>query len=179
MLCIEIVSFAAGDDLCLAGLSRQVQRTFHLPTRVSEAQVDLGFALDTGREQYSSTRILSHLLRTRPPDVLKIVGITDLDLYIPILTFVFGEAQLDGPAAVVSAYRLRPTFHGLPSDPAKTRDRLVKEVNHELAHTFGLIHCPNQSCVMASSTYAENIDFKDRTFCTRCRKLLNASLSSV
>jgi len=102
-----------------------------------------------------------------------------LDLFIPILTFVFGEAQLDGPAAVVSASRLCPTFYGLPPDHELLYQRLAKEAIHELAHTFGLVHCQNQTCVLSSSSYAENIDLKEGRFCMRCRAQLNPRIASL
>ena len=44
-------------------------------------------------------------------------GSPSLDLYIPILTFVFGEAQIGGASAIVSYHRLRQEFYGLPARP--------------------------------------------------------------
>ena len=32
----------------------------------------------------------------------ELLGVTAVDLYIPILTFVFGEAQIGGPCGLVS-----------------------------------------------------------------------------
>ena len=95
-----------------------------------------------------------------------------VDLYVPVLTYVFGEAQLDGKAAVVSTHRLRDELYGLPQNPQKLRERLEKEAVHELGHTFGLIHCPKPNCVMYTSTYAEEIDFKPMNFCETCFSLL-------
>jgi len=56
-----------------------------------------------------------------------------VDLYIPILTFVFGEAQLTDTGALVSTHRLRPEFYGMPQDPRLVQERLLKEAIHELA----------------------------------------------
>jgi archaemetzincin len=85
---------------------------------------------------------------------------------------VFGEAQLDGPAAVVSFHRLANEVYGLPPDPARFFARLCKETVHELGHTFNLIHCHDDRCVMASSTYVEGIDLKSERFCTTCQRSL-------
>ena len=74
-----------------------------------------------------------------------------MDLYIPVLTFVFGEAQLSDGGAVVSAHRLRQEFYGMPTDPELLHERLLKESLHELGHTYGLRHCPDYTCVMSSS----------------------------
>jgi len=93
-----------------------------------------------------------------------------VDLFVPVLTYVFGEAQLDGKAAVVSTFRLREEFFGLDADPKLERTRLLKEAIHELGHTFGLIHCRNYDCVMHSSTSVEEVDLKPTDFCEDCRK---------
>jgi len=94
--------------------------------------------------------------------------VTGVDLFIPVLTFVFGEAQLGGRAAVVSTFRLRSEAYGLPPDPELLLARLTREVLHELGHTYGLVHCTDSACVMASTTYVEQIDLKGPSFCTGC-----------
>ena len=109
------------------------------------------------------------LLKHRPGGRGRIVGLTELDLYIPVLTFVFGQAQLGGPGAVVSTMRLHPEFYGLPPDEGLLADRAVKEVVHELGHGFGLVHCPDYACVMASSAYVEGVDLKQEIYCRDCR----------
>ncbi len=97
------------------------------------------------------------------------LGIAAVDLYIPILTFVFGEAQMSGPGAVLSSHRLRQDFYGLPSDPELFRSRLTKEAVHELGHTLNLPHCDDYHCAMASSHAVEWIDLKDSALCEPCR----------
>jgi archaemetzincin len=87
-----------------------------------------------------------------------------------VLTFVFGEAQLEGSCAVVSTARLREEFYGLPARDDLLRERLLKEATHEIGHTFGLRHCPDWSCVMASSHAVEVMDVKGAEFCKSCRK---------
>lgn len=134
--------------------------------------VDRYFASE--RSQYNATLILAGLLRHLPDESSKIVGVTDVDLYIPVLTFVFGQAQLDGPGAVVSAFRLRNEYYGLPPDEGLLFERAVKEVVHELGHTFGLVHCDDYRCVMHASTYVEDVDVKAASFCAGCEGLLGA-----
>jgi archaemetzincin len=102
----------------------------------------------------------------------KVLGVTSLDLFVPVLTFVFGEAQLNGTAALVSTFRLNETFYGFPPNEALLEERLIKEAVHELGHTFGLIHCRDFACVMHSSTSVEEIDVKGKEFCGSCRKIL-------
>ena len=76
----------------------------------------------------------------------RVLGVTDVDLAIPMLSFLFGQAQFDGPVAVVSLCRLHQEFYGLPRRRRLLRERTVKEVLHELGHTFGLVHCAEPTC---------------------------------
>jgi len=92
-----------------------------------------------------------------------------VDLYIPILTFVFGEAQIGGPCGLVSAHRLRQEFYGLPRDGEMLRQRLLKEAVHEIGHTLALTHCDDYQCAMAPSHAVEWIDLKETTLCETCR----------
>jgi archaemetzincin len=73
----------------------------------------------------------------------------------------------------VSTARLGEEFYGLPAREELLRERLLKEAGHELGHTFGLRHCPDWNCVMASSHAVERLDVKSAEFCTRCRKPLS------
>ena len=48
------------------------------------------------------------------------------------------------------------------------RERTVKEVLHELGHTFGLVHCSEPSCAMSLATHIELVDAKTEQYCARC-----------
>ncbi len=135
---------------------------------------DISSYYSPDRGQYNATLVLAHLLRHLPEPDGKIVGVTHVDLYVPVLTFVFGQAQLRGPGAVISTYRLRTEYYGLPPDATLLYDRTVKEVVHELGHTLGLVHCPDYSCVMNASTYVEQVDLKEAGFCRECQGELRA-----
>jgi archaemetzincin len=114
----------------------------------------------------------------RPKD-WRFLAVTGVDLYIPILKYVFGEAQIGGPCAVVSAFRLRQEFYGLEPDDVLLQQRLLKESIHELGHTFHLRHCQDYRCAMASSHAVEWIDLRESTLCESCRSQaeLGAALS--
>ena len=156
----------------LSSLAASLQDTFRLPTRIQELELDLEKSFDFARGQYNSTYLLSHLLGELPKNCSRILGITSVDLFIPILTYVFGEAQLDGRAAVVSTYRLQNEAYGIEGKEDLLLFRLEKEAIHELGHTYGLFHCANPRCVMRSSTYVEQIDLKTKEFCAECQELL-------
>jgi len=135
-------------------------------------------AYDAARQQYKSVELMKALARSKPSDAARIIGITEGDLAIPTLTFVFGQAQLDGPVAVVSLARLHQEFYGLPADESMLRERLTKEVLHELGHTFGLTHCEHPSCVMSLATHIGLVDTKDQRYCTQCGEQVVHKLSS-
>ncbi len=160
-------------------LAEAISKHFHIPATVLALSLDLERAYDRYRNQYHSTDFLSQLLDLRPDDGVRILGVTDLDLFIPILTYVFGEAQLDGHAAVISCHRLRNELYGLPADNKLLQSRLLKEAIHELGHTFGLVHCQNPTCVMRVSTYVEEIDFKGVDFCPDCQTQVQEAVENV
>jgi archaemetzincin len=163
--------YASGHTDLLAPLTRRLEHIFELGVQVQNPGFDPEAAFDAGRGQYNSTLLLAQLLR-EPFDNGRILAVTGVDLFIPVLTYVFGEAQLDGRAAVVSTHRLDPEGYGLPSSRDLLVQRLVKEAVHELGHTYGLVHCERSTCVMARSTYVEEIDLKGEVFCNRCRDVV-------
>ena len=148
-------------------LAASLARTFRTPCRIRPESIDLAFSLDANRRQYYSTAILQRMERAVDPDA-RVLGVTACDLYVPVLTFVFGEAQLDGNCAIVSTARLHEEFYGMPPRPDLLRERLLKEATHELGHTFGLRHCVDWRCVMASSHAVERLDVKTADFCKSC-----------
>jgi archaemetzincin len=125
-------------------------------------------AYDSKRGQYQSVEIMKMLAQHAPRDASRLLGVTDVDLAIPMLSFLFGQAQFDGPIAVVSLCRLRQEFYGLPAEESLLRERTAKEVLHELGHTFGLVHCSEPTCAMSLATHIELVDAKAEQYCTRC-----------
>jgi archaemetzincin len=151
-----------------------LEAEYGLPVEVGRRQA---FAADVAynisRGQFNSSQLLAELLRIGAGSDGKWLGITSVDLFIPVLTFVFGEAQLNGMAAVASACRLKEEFYGMPADEHLMRERLLKEAVHELGHTFGLLHCRNYECAMHSSTSVDDIDIKGSRLCADCAQLIH------
>lgn len=171
---IHLIALANGERAgpalsVLESLAASLTRAFQTRCRILPDLFDISFALDDGRHQYHSTVILQRLERHCDLDA-RVLGVTGCDLFVPVLTFVFGEAQLDGNCAAVSLARLREEAYGLPPRADLLQERLVKEAVHELGHTFGLRHCENWQCVMTSSHGVERVDVKSAEFCSVCRK---------
>ncbi|MBZ5583160.1 MAG: archaemetzincin family Zn-dependent metalloprotease [Acidobacteriia bacterium] len=150
-------------------VAASVARIFRTPCRIRPDLFDVSFSLDPNRGQCYSTAILQRLERTADPDA-RVLGVTGCDLFVPVLTFVFGEAQLEGNCAVVSTARLAEEFYGMPPRENLLRERLLKEAVHEIGHTFGLRHCSDWRCVMASTHAVERLDIKGTDFCAACRE---------
>lgn len=157
----------------LPWLAERLHKTFAATVTVRPLRFDPEATFDGSRGQYHATGLLERLLGEERGAETRILGVAGVDLFIPILTYVFGEAQLEGTAAVVSTYRLDNANYGLPSDDGLLRDRLNKEATHELGHTYGLLHCQRGQCVMRSSTYAGDIDLKSAAFCAKCNPIAN------
>ncbi len=94
------------------------------------------------------------------------------------LNFVFGQAAMGGPAAVIALPRLRQGFYGRPEDKALFHQRALKEAVHELGHTYGLGHCPDPTCVMHFSNSLPDTDRKGDSFCQRCKDEIRWRLPS-
>lgn len=169
---IYLAPFSNSEKINYESLQIKIYKNLFLESRIIDLQIDSGIAYDPERNQYNAAILLHRLLEALPDKASKMFGFTQLDLYIPILTFVFGLAQLKGAAGVVSMYRLRNQFYGLPGNEGLLEERLGKVALHELGHIFGLYHCADYRCVMKSSTYVEELDLKGDSFCPSCRKPL-------
>ena len=153
----------------LTELGPALADAFHIPCEVMPHPLDAEIAFHGERQQYHSSELLHHMQGYVREDCWRLLGITACDLYIPILTFVFGEAQIGGPCALVSMHRLRQEFYGLPHDQDALRERLLKESVHEIGHTLNLTHCEDYACAMAPSHAVEWIDLKESSLCRSCR----------
>jgi archaemetzincin len=180
MSSILIVPIRPVDHAELTSLIAPVTSIFEQSVSIEESSyVDPAFAFDSYRNQFNSTSIIAALLESYPIPQGKIIGITTVDLFVPVLTYVFGEAQLDGKVAVLSSFRLREELFGLDPNPVLEHIRLLKEAVHELGHTFGLIHCHMPECVMHASTSAEEVDVKGKNFCEECEQTIREATSTM
>ena len=162
----------------LKQVGREIRRVFGYESETRPLLESLNFSFDPGRSQYHSTPILEKLASLTPATSIKVFAITDVDLFIPILTHVYGEAQLGGKACIVSIHRLK---EGLP--PLQRirafRQRVAKEAIHELGHTFGLRHCKEHSCIMHYCRSVRDVDEKSDQLCRYCKIMLEDELGRL
>jgi archaemetzincin len=154
-------------DQVMEKLRDRVSGIFHCPVEIETGLSNLTQAYNPERKQYLSPKLLAVLGKAGTDG--RVVGIADVDLYVPRLDFVFGEADVSSGTAVVSLQRLRPEYYGSAPDEALFLARAAKEIVHELGHTFGLKHCPNPGCVMHFSNSLADTDVKKAYFCSKCR----------
>ncbi|MCX6270895.1 MAG: archaemetzincin family Zn-dependent metalloprotease [Bacteroidetes bacterium] len=166
---ISLISFGYFENNILGIIADDIGQEFNFPVRILEGHLDLSEFYDPARHQYNGNMLLKEVDTRYAAESFKTLGLFNVDLFIPILTFIFGQAFLQGRTGIASVYRLSNERYGMKMDEELLLNRTRKEVIHELGHTFGLIHCSIPSCVMRSSTYVEDIDQKSRFLCTKCR----------
>lgn len=171
---LGLVALGPIDPEILRHLRTAITKMLGLPVRVLRPKNPLPpHTYHVVRDQYHSTQLLEYLLAENNTGSFRILGVTAADLYIPIFTFVFGEAQLDGKAAIISMFRPRGDADGLlPPRPVLLR-RLIKLSLHELGHTFGLGHCRQPGCLMGFSANLEKLDQRSLALCEYCQVMLN------
>lgn len=158
-------------------VSQEVHRIFSYKTEIKHLIQDVDFAFDLNRDQHYSTSILEKLADLIPPKGIKVLAVTRVDLFIPILTHVYGEAQLGGKACIISTYRLN---EGLGLKTGDTfRYRVIKEAVHELGHTFNLRHCDDHTCCMHYCRSIRNVDRKSEQLCRYCNILLRDEMKRL
>ena len=176
MSVIQIVPVGNVNPEMMRMIMRHVREMFGCEVENRRSLPSPDYAFDEKKAQYSSALILKNLAALSAGNDAKLLAITEVDLFIPMLTFVYGQAQLAGKMAIVSIARLKPEFYGLPADKDLTVRRIRKEVSHELGHTFGLVHCADKSCLMSLSTEIMQVDLKSENFCRNCWISLEESL---
>jgi archaemetzincin len=133
-------------------------------------------AWDPIRGQYSSVAIMRRALAAVPPGAARLLLVTEVDIFMPVLSFVFGHAQLDGPVAIMATARLRQTFYGMDADAGLEIMRARIEALHEVGHTLGLTHCLDRACAMSLATTVEHVDRKVDDYCSGCSALAREAL---
>jgi len=177
MMILHLVPVGKIEVALLQNLCAAISKILPIPSDILPYEFDPAPSYHAERQQYHSSEMLQRMQALVRPQDWRFLAIADVDLYIPILKYVFGEAQMGGPCAVVSIHRLRQEFYGLAPDVPLLSHRLLKESVHELGHTLDLRHCQDYRCVMASSHSVEWIDLRESTMCDSCRVQAESNVS--
>jgi archaemetzincin len=173
---ITLISFGYFGKDFLKNIAGAVNQEFLFSVELKDGHLDLSEFYDPGRRQYNGIKLLKEVDSAFSSDTYKTLGLFRVDLFIPILTYIFGQAFLNGQTGIASLYRFSNERYGMNTNDKFILERFKKEVIHELGHTFGLIHCHIPTCVMRSSTYVEDIDQKSANLCLRCRNEISSKL---
>jgi len=149
-----------------------------LDVDILPSQEHPAYAHDQKRLQYDAGAILKAIESEPFQDYAKIVGILEVDIFVPILTHVFGEARQGGRCALVSVYRLKRNSDGSTPPMSLTLERAAKVALHELGHLFNLHHCMDRRCLMHFSGQLEDLDKTPLFFCRYCSVFLRDALQT-
>jgi archaemetzincin len=162
------------DDKTLQHTQKELEKRFNVVVEIGRQLEEPTYAYHKHKKQYNSTTILKKIHKLKLTGYDRILGIVDVDLYIPERTFVFGGADVKKKVSVISLTRLRQKFYDLPEDSALFKYRIIIEAVHELGHTYGLYHCKNNKCVMFLSNTIGDTDNKGAELCSNCTKIMEA-----
>lgn len=165
-----LVAIGPTQKAILTELGLALQQVFGAAADVGPAQAKPDYAFNKDRNQYHSTAILRRLDAVRGKDrASPVLGVVDVDLFVPDQPFVFGEADRDARAALLSLFRLKGTPDGRLVAPERLLHRARAEAVHEMGHLLGLSHCSDFRCAMFLSHSAADADRKGVSLCAQCR----------
>ena len=133
-------------------------------------------ALDKSRMQFDAGQILQVLEKEAFCGYDKIIGVLSADLFVPIFTYVLGEARQAGRCALVSIFRLDEKVPSGSNGAARLLERCAKVALHELGHLFDLTHCGDPYCLMHISSDALDLDQRRISLCRYCRSFFRQCL---
>jgi archaemetzincin len=142
-----------------------VAESLELAARIGPSLDRPQYAFNKDRGQYHATSILRRLASLRSPPV-PVVGILDVDLFLPDAPYVIGEADRDAGTAVFSLARLAH------AEAERVKKRARVETVHGAGHLLGLSHCSDFRCAMFVSRDAADSDRKGPGPCPSCRAAL-------
>jgi archaemetzincin len=168
---VEVIPLGPVDEVSVSVVAANIQTFIGLAVDVAPSWPEPAYALIPVRGQYNALPILKALSEGTGTDIRRL-GLLAGDLCLPILTYVFGEAQVNGRAAVVSLRRLKQGRNGQRAPTHLLLERLAKVAVHEMSHVLGLKHCRSPRCLMSFSLGIEQLDALSLRFCPDCERLI-------
>ena len=170
---IALISLGPVPRAHLTDVGVALSQVFGPPVVLAPAQERPAYAFNKDRNQYHATAVLRRLAQLRVESAaVPVLGLTDVDLFVPDAPFVFGEADRAAGSAVVSLQRLAHGPDGKPAEPDRLKHRVQVEGVHEVGHLLGLSHCMDVHCAMFLSHKPSDCDRKGLGLCGACRSAL-------
>jgi archaemetzincin len=165
---IQLVSVGSPPLGLLKDLEEPLQTQLGIQVVQNKTQLQSPtYAFNKDRKQYHCNAIMRRLQTLLEKGQNFVMGIVDVDLFVPDSAFVFGEADRESKIGIVSIARLRP---GTDSEGLKRRTQV--ETVHQAGHLVGLSYCDDPRCVMFLATNASDCDRKNVSLCNVCRNEL-------
>ena len=134
-------------------------------------------AFDAIHRQYNAATILNCFESGPYDNYDKVIGVFNVDLFIPTFAYVFGEAKQGGKHALVSLFRLTKGKEGRDPPSAILYERAAKVALHELGHLYNLSHCEEKKCLMHYSGGLADLDNIPLYFCRYCNTYFQDALA--
>ena len=109
---ILLISHGHFEKHYLEKIAKDVVQEFHFPVNFEESHIDLNDFYDPMRHQYNGNELLKEIDSMYSSHSIKKVGLFRVDLFIPILTYIFGQATFLGDTGIASIYRLKNEQYG-------------------------------------------------------------------
>jgi archaemetzincin len=171
---IVVVPMGEVDFMLVNRLASAIGPIFNRSVDILKGMKMPAEAFNVVRNQFYAQVILSKIERSKANSREKVIAVCEEDLYLPDEPYIMGWVDRLSGTAVVSLYRIRQEFYGLPEDESKIYPRLYKEAMHRIAHLFDLTECRNPKCVNYFSQIMLDIDNKSDKFCDICRRQLTS-----
>jgi len=166
---IGVLPVGAVPELVLKIIASNIDVHLNLPSEILPFFAPPPAVFDKGRQQYDAGKMLQAFSALELERFKKVVAVCTVDLFVPILTHVHGEAQQGGKFAIVSLFRLdKNPIRAKPT--SALYERAVKVTLHEIGHLFNLFHCEDKSCLMHFSSTLDQLDATPIYFCRYCNK---------
>lgn len=173
---IGVVPFGEVSEVALKVIAAHILGYFNVDADILPRLEHPAYAHDANRRQYNAATILEAMGSMPFHDYEKVIGVLEVDLFVPIFTHVFGEAKQGGKYALVSLCRLRRNSDGTTPPESVFLERAAKVALHELGHLFHLLHCTDGRCLMHFSGGLQELDETSFYLCRYCSKYLADSL---
>jgi archaemetzincin len=171
---ITIAPIGRIDSALLNRIASEIQGKLNVIISIFPAAPMLDFAFYKPRQRYIADSLLVFLRKLNKDDTGKIIGITSKDISTrkdPHENWgILGLGSLRGEASVISTYR---AGKGKVNEKDFTR-RMITLALHELGHTYGLDHCPENTCLTKDAQGKMNLDDGD-SYCEKCKNSLTAT----
>lgn len=140
---------------------------YDTPTRELPARQLPIDAYAPSRHQYHARAMLEVLSRDLPDDALGMIAMTEADLYIPSLNYVFGLGSRKLGVAVFSVGRYGDDVR-LHGDPESVLRRSMTVAAHEIGHVVAMRHCTAYHCIMNGTSSLREADEHPLHLCPVC-----------